>query len=484
MEASDELIQQRLTKLKNLRKSGRDPYAPSYDRSALIGEVLATFSPGGKAKVSGRLMAWREHGKSIFGDLRDATGSIQLFFSKDRLPDSFEALSMLDMGDIVGVSGELFKTRTGERTLKVDDWQMISKCVRPLPEKWHGLKNVELRYRQRYLDFMFSPETRKVFETRSQLISGIRRFLEKRNFVEVETPMMQSVPGGAVAKPFKTHHAALKRDLFLRIAPELYLKMLLVAGMDRVFELNRNFRNEGISTRHNPEFTMLEVYQAYSDVQGMRLLTEELISQLVKELYKKDEITFQEKKISFKQPWKQAGFFELLKKETGADCQKEATARAQAKKAGLASGKEVALPHVWDKLFEKTVQPKLVAPTFVLDYPIELCPLSKANPKDPKLADRFELFVAGVEIANAYSELNDAEEQRKRFKEQVKKRPKGKDQEFFADDDFVKALEYGMPPAGGLGIGIDRLVMLLTDSASIREVILFPMLRAETEDGS
>ena len=482
MQLLDDLVKQRLTNLERLRAAGRDPYRQSFQRSAAIGELLASFTPGVSVKIAGRLMAWREHGKTCFGDLRDQTGKLQLYFAQDRLGESFDLLSALDLGDILGVSGELFATRTGEKTVKVHDWTLVAKCLRPLPEKWHGLKDVEIRYRQRYLDLTVNAKVRELFETRSRMISAIRQFLDGRGFLEVETPMMQPVPGGAAARPFKTHHQALNLDLYLRIAPELYLKELLVGGLERVYELNRNFRNEGLSTRHNPEFTMLEVYQAYSDYAGMRLLTEELIATVARALHGGEAVPHREGTLSLKRPWRQATFFDLLKQATGADCRSETQARAHAARLGVLSGPTVPLAVVWDKLFEKAVQPTLMEPTFVLDYPVALCPLAKLKPSDPTLAERFELYIGGLELANAYSELNDPAEQARRFAEQVKSRPTGEAQEFFADEEFVRALEYGMPPAGGLGIGIDRLAMLLTNTSSIREVILFPTLKPETTE--
>ncbi|OGX39765.1 MAG: lysine--tRNA ligase [Omnitrophica WOR_2 bacterium RIFCSPHIGHO2_02_FULL_68_15] len=485
MQSLDDLVKQRLSNLDRLKAAGRDPYRQRFQPTAAIAELVATFTPGVSAKVAGRLMGYREHGKSIFADLHDQTGRLQLFFAKDALSDSFDLLSALDLGDVIGVAGELFATRTGEKTIKIHDWTILAKCLRPPPEKWHGLKDVESRYRQRYVDLFVNPSVRQVFETRSKLVAGIRRFLDARGFLEVETPMMQPVPGGAAARPFKTHHHALGMDLYLRIAPELYLKELLVGGLEKVYELNRNFRNEGLSPRHNPEFTMLEVYQAYSDYAGMRVLTEELITTLAQALVPQgrpsvvggEPIPHGQGTVSLARPWRQVTFFDLLREQTKADCRDEAQARAQAARVGLPSGPAVPLAAVWDKLFEKVAQPSLLDPTFVLDYPTALCPLSKTKPEDPTLAERFELYVGGLELANAYSELNDPAEQARRFADQVAQRPAGAEQEFFADDEFVKALEYGMPPAGGLGIGIDRLVMLLTNTATIRDVILFPTLK-------
>ena len=479
MQLLDDLVKQRLSNLERLKAAGQDPLRQRFQRTALIGELLSDFAPAVAARVAGRLMAWREHGKTAFADLRDQTGRLQLYFAQDRLPDSFELLKSLDLGDLIGVSGELFATRTGEKTLRVAEWVILAKSLRPLPEKWHGLKDVEIRYRQRYLDLIVNPGVRETFQRRSRMVAAIRRFLEARGFLEVETPMMQPVPGGAAARPFRTHHQALDLDLYLRVAPELYLKELLVGGFERVYELGRDFRNEGISTRHNPEFTMLEVYQAYSDYAGMRVLTEELITAVAQELHGGDTVPSGGGKLSLKRPWRQATFFELLKSATGVDCRNEVQARAAAARVGVPSGPAVPLAAVWDKLFEKAVQPTLVEPTFVLDYPIALCPLARRKLDDPTLAERFELYVGGLELANAYSELNDPIEQRERFAEQLKVRPSGAEQEFYADEAFVKALEYGMPPAGGLGIGIDRLAMLMTHTTTIREVILFPTLKPE-----
>lgn len=483
MQSLDDLVKQRLANLDRLRAAGQDPYRQRFTRTAGIGELVATFTPGVTARVAGRLMGYREHGKTIFADLHDQTGRIQLFFAKDALGEAFDLLSALDFWDVIGVAGELFATRTGEKTIRVTEWTIVAKCLRPPPEKWHGLKDVEQRYRQRYVDLFVNPAARQVFETRSRLVAGVRQFLDARGFLEVETPMMQPVPGGAAARPFVTHHQALGIDLYLRIAPELYLKELLVGGLEKVYELNRNFRNEGLSPRHNPEFTMLEVYQAYSDYAGMRVLTEELITTLAQAIHGGETIPHGRDALSLKRPWRQATFFELLREQTGADCRDEAQARAQAARVGLLSGPAVPLAAVWDKLFEKTVQPALLEPTFVLDYPVALCPLSKTKPDDPSLAERFELYVGGLELANAYSELNDPAEQQRRFAEQLKARPEGAPQEFFADDEFVKALEYGMPPAGGLGIGIDRLTMLLTNTSTIRDVILFPTLKPPQDAG-
>jgi len=382
---------------------------------------------------------------------------------------------LLDLGDIIGVEGGVLKTRTGEITVFADDITVLSKALLPPPEKWHGLKDVEIRYRQRYIDLSSNDDVMDLFLKRSNIIKSIRTFLDKRKFVEVETPMMQSIPGGAVAKPFTTHHNVLDMELFLRIAPELYLKRLLVGGMERVYEINRNFRNEGLSTRHNPEFTMIELYQAYSDYNGMMELTESLISGLAHDLYDSFEVPYGERTIDLSPPWQRSTFSELLSKYASVDLDDEEGLKAKGKELGMdvkGVHKDVIAEHIFGELVEK----ELWNPTFVIDYPVSICPLTKACDDNPDLAQRFEMYIATMELANSYSELNEPLEQGKRFREQVA----GSDTEGKIDEDFLTALKYGMPPAGGLGIGIDRLVMILTNSTSIRDVILFPLLRQQS----
>ena len=473
----DKFEQERLDKLQKLRKMGVEPYGKRYDNTQPIKSILDSFVPEQtdiKAKAAGRISTIRPHGKTVFLDIRDWTGKIQAYIKFDKVgTEKFELSKLFDLGDIVGVEGVLFKTRTGEITIYADDFTILTKSLLTPPEKWHGLKDVELRHRQRYVDLFTNTEVMETFLKRIKILKHIRRFLDDRCFVEVETPMMQSIPGGAVARPFITHHNALDIDLYLRIAPELYLKRLLVGGMERVYEINRNFRNEGISTRHNPEFTMMELYQAYSDYNGMMELTESLATSLVKELYGGYEIPFGERKIDMTPPWRRATFCELLKEHSGVSYEDEAGLVRKSKELGLET-QGVDHDNLANNIFEQVVEQTLNNPTFVLDYPTSICPLTKTCEYDPRFAQRFELYIASMEVANSYSELNDAPEQDKRFREQL-----GTEADIIGkvDEDFLTALKYGMPPAGGLGIGIDRLIMILTNNISIREVILFPLLK-------
>ncbi|MBU9889425.1 MAG: lysine--tRNA ligase [Candidatus Omnitrophica bacterium] len=420
-------------------------------------------------------MTRREMGKSTFCDLKDGSGRMQIYAKKDILgDDGYKAFRELSLGDIVGLEGELFTSKTGEQTIKVEKFERLSKIVRTLPEKWHGLKDVETRYRQRYVDLIANDEVRATFRTRSRIIREIRAFLDGQGFMEVETPMMQAIAGGARAKPFVTHHHALHADLFLRVAPELYLKRLLVGGFEKVYEINRNFRNEGISIRHNPEFTMLELYQAYADYTDMMEITEAVIHHLVVMLYGKEEIPYGDKTLNFKRPWKRVSFYGALQEATGMDL-RTCDVRDAATKLHVEFSKDMEDIDVLNEIFGEKVEKDLWEPTFVVDYPTVMTPLAKAKAEDPALVYRFELFIAKMEVANAFSELNDPEVQRQRLTEQ--KEIIGEHKEI--DEDFLTALEYAMPPAGGLGIGIDRLVMLLTNQGSIRDVILFPQLRPE-----
>jgi lysyl-tRNA synthetase class 2 len=474
MMEESELIKQRRSKLDAIVGSGVYPYGGRFETTASIGGLKEKFTEGVKASVAGRIMAFRSHGKSVFLDIKDSTGKIQAYIKEDAVgPELFAFLKNVDIGDFAGVKGETFKTRTGEPTIVVKEFTMLSKGLRPLPEKWHGLKDVETRYRQRYVDLIVNDDVRSVFVMRSRIVSHIRRFLDSRGFLEVETPMMQSMPGGAAGKPFKTHHEALGIDLYLRIAPELYLKRLLVGGLERVYEINRNFRNEGISVRHNPEFTMLEVYEAYSDCGGMMRLTEELVAGLAKDLLGKTEISYQGKAIDLSK-WETVSFAQLMAEQFGItpdDDQASWVRKLKAKGIEI-DGKDVSRTQIIN-IVGDLVEPKAGNhPVFVVDMFKEMCPLAKVKSSDPRLTDRFELYMGGMEIANAYSELNDPIEQRSRFMDEAKGEKRKN-----IDEDFVCALEYGMPPAGGLGIGIDRLVMILTDSASIRDVILFPQLK-------
>ncbi|OHB37441.1 MAG: lysine--tRNA ligase, partial [Planctomycetes bacterium GWA2_39_15] len=415
----DKFEQERIDKLQKLRESGIEPYGKRYDNTQPIKSVVECFVAERndiKVKAAGRISTMRPHGKTAFLDIRDWTGKMQVYIKLDKVgPEKFEMFKLLDLGDIVGVEGVLFKTRTGEITIYADDFTILAKSLLMPPEKWHGLKDVELRHRQRYVDLFTNPEVMETFLKRIKIMKHIRMFLDERSFVEVETPMMQSIPGGAVARPFITHHNALDIDLYLRIAPELYLKRLLVGGMERVYEINRNFRNEGISTRHNPEFTMMELYQAYSDYNGMMELTESLITSLVKELYGGYEIPFGERKINMTPPWRRATFCELLKEHGGVSFEDEEGLIRKSKELGLET-KGVDRDNMANNIFEQVVEHTLCNPTFVLDYPTSICPLTKACENDPHFAQRFELYIASMEVANSYSELNDAIEQDKRLR--------------------------------------------------------------------
>jgi lysyl-tRNA synthetase class 2 len=443
-----------------------------------IASFLEPFEAGKKVRTAGRLMARRIMGKSTFCDLKDGSARIQIYGKKDLLGDKdYDFFTSLSIGDFIGLEGELFVTKMGERSIKIEKFQRLTKIVRTLPEKWHGLKDVEIRYRHRYIDLIVNDEVRHTFKTRSKILRDIRQYLEERGFMEVETPMMQPIPGGARAKPFVTHHNTLHRNLYLRVAPELYLKRLLVGGFEKIYELNRNFRNEGISTRHNPEFTMLELYQAYADYTDVMTLTEDLLCHLVHRLYGREEIPYGDKSIGFKRPWKRISFYEALREKTGLNL-KSTNVREAARSLGLEIDPETEEVDILNEIFAEKVEGDLWDPVFVIDYPTIMTPLAKAKEEDPSLVYRFELFIANMEIANAFSELNDPAVQRERFMAQKEEIGEHK----IIDEDFLTALEYGMPPAGGLGIGIDRLVMLLTNQHSIREVILFPQLKPEAEE--
>jgi len=476
----NEIIQQRTAKLDALKGKNVPLYPAKVPAHIRIGEALNSFEEGKKVTLCGRVMANRAHGKVNFMDLRDATGKIQLYIKQDVVGAQKAALlGELDIADILSVSGELFKTHTGEFTVKVADFTVLAKALRPLPEKWHGLKDVELRYRQRYLDLLSNEDVKKVFLLRSRIIQAIRSFLDTRGFLEVETPMMHDIAGGAAGRPFKTFHNEYSMDLYLRIAPELYLKRLLVAGLDRVYEINRSFRNEGVSTRHNPEFTMLEVYQAYADYEDMINLTQDLICHVAKEVLGKEELIYQGKVIDLKTPWRRQSFAGLVKDKFGICPQDDPQAmlvKLQAR--GIARDQNRLSRSQINKIVEDALEADLlVNPTFITDYFTSLCPLAKTKEDNPLISERFELYLAGMEVANAYSELNNPLEQRQRFEEEV--RELNAEEKKSVDEDYLLALEHGMPPAGGLGIGIDRLVMLLCDQPSIRDVILFPLLRTQ-----
>ena len=471
---------QRQEKLSRFRDLGVDPYGGRYEGAEQADDIKGRFKEGDesqRAKCVGRIVLLRDIGSLIFMTLRDWSGTIQTGLSKKLLGDRWPLAKLLELGDIIGAEGQLGKTKTGEITIWADSVTLLSKSLLPPPEKFHGLSDIDLRYRQRYVDLWANPEVMELFKKRSSIIATIREFLKSRGFLEVETPMMQREAGGAAAKPFITHHNTLDMDLFLRIAPELFLKRLLVGGMEKVFEINRNFRNEGLSTRHNPEFTMLELYQAYADYNVMMDLTEELICLLVEKYCGSEHVKFGEMTVDYSKPWRRATYAELLKEHGDCDIDDIGSVRGKAKKIGL---EEASMDDavIINEVFEATVEDKLISPTFVMDYPAALCPLTKRKKDHPDIAERFELYMGTMELANAYTELNDPAVQQENFKIQLR----GQEETMAKmDADFITALKYGMPPAGGLGIGIDRLVMVLTGAVSIRDVVLFPLLRPVSE---
>jgi lysyl-tRNA synthetase class 2 len=491
MEDHNELIQQRFKKLDEISQLGARPYAGRYEVTASAQGLIDAH--GGKTRedleqskeqvsLAGRIVAMRSFGKACFCHIQDGSGRIQLYFQKNTLGDaSFTLFRKLDIGDFIGVKGFLFRTKTNELTVDVEAFVLLAKSLRPLPEKWHGLTDVEIRYRQRYVDLIVNPEVKRVFVLRTRIIQAIRSFLNARGFLEVETPMMQSIPGGATARPFRTHHNALGMDLFLRIAPELYLKRLLVGGFERVYEINRNFRNEGISTRHNPEFTMLEFYLAYADYRDLITMTEQMISSVAKDVLGTTVVEYEGHRIDLTPPWKTMTYLDSLRAVGIPEEVLESADHARTHALRLGAKLKGGEPHgkVLNEIFEALVEPNLVQPTFITDYPTDISPLSKRREDAPQFVERFELFVAGREIANAFSELNDPVDQKGRFLSQVREREAGDEEAHQMDEDFIRALEYGMPPAAGEGIGIDRMVMLFTGSPSIRDVILFPQMKKE-----
>ncbi len=479
-----DILMVRRKKLKELQNHEKDPFhVVRYEVTHQTGEVIDSFVEleGKTVKVAGRLMAKRGMGKSSFCDLHDRDGKIQLFFRINDLGEAaYEEFKKLDIGDIIGITGVVFKTRMGEISIRVSEYTLLSKSLRPLPEKFHGLKDTDTRYRQRYLDLIVNPEIKKNFILRSKIISAIRRFLDDKGFLEVDTPILNPVPGGAAARPFITHHNTLDMDMYLRIAPELYLKRLIVGGMEKVYEMGRMFRNEGMSVKHNPEFTLLEVYEAYTDYKGMMELTEGLFTYIAEKVFGTLKITYQGKEIDLSLPWCRMTMTEAVKKYTGIDFD---TVSSQAQALEIAKGKGLEITdnpskgEILNRLFEEFVEGNLVQPTFILDYPVEVSPLTKRKPNRPELTERFELFITGREMANAYSELNDPIDQKDRFLDQVKKREQGDEEANMMDEDYIIALEHGLPPTGGLGVGIDRLIMLFTDSHSIRDILLFPTMK-------
>jgi len=476
----DDITEHRREKLKRIRQKGIDTYPHRYHRSHTTKEAIALFKRGDDRGVSlaGRIMACRDMGKATFIDIRDSSGSIQAYLRRDLLGDRYELIKQCDVGDIIGVSGNVFKTHAGEITLKVSDFTLLAKSLHPLPEKWHGLTDVEKRYRQRYLDLISNEEIGRIFVLRSRVISAIRRFLDARGFIEVETPVLHPVAGGALARPFTTHHHTLDQDLYLRIATELYLKRLIVGGLDRVYEIGRIFRNEGISTKHNPEFTMLESYEAYTDYNDVMAMVEEMVSHVARRVLRRTRVSFAGNSIDFAPPWRRITLRDAIKEGCDIDFLEHAdeqSLRTAIRDKGLAVDDSPSWAKLIDKLISTFVEPGLIRPTFVMDYPIELSPLAKRKLESERLVERFEAFAGGMELANAFTELNDPVEQRDRFMEQERLRALLGDEEAErVDEDFLVALESGMPPTGGLGMGIDRLVMLLTDQQSIRDVILHP----------
>jgi lysyl-tRNA synthetase class 2 len=489
METASDLVQKRHEKIEALKRAGLNLYPNDFKASHTIAEIREilrsapeTLTEQGPCfAVAGRMMAVNHFGKAAFVRVRDRSGQLQVYLRRDRIgEEAFALFKQLDIGDFVGLKGTLFQTRTGEWTLLADSLQLLAKAVRPLPEKFHGLRDPEKRYRQRYLDLVMNPDVREIFIRRSAMIQEIRAFFLERGFLEVETPMMQPIPGGAEATPFKTHHNALGMDLYLRIAPELYLKRLVVGGFERVFEINRNFRNEGVSTQHNPEFTMLEFYQAYATYTDLMDLSEELLARVAQKITGSTTVMYQGQTIEFAGPWRRLSLLDALVEIGGLDrdllgdrmgliefaAQRQVTITKTGK-----TGKVIT------KLFDTLVQPHLIQPTFITGYPTEISPLSRRRDTSPDLTERFELFIGGREIANGFSELNDPADQRERFLQQVREREAGDAEAHWMDDDYIEALEYGMPPTAGEGIGIDRLAMLLSDAASIREVILFPHMK-------
>ncbi|WP_164215564.1 lysine--tRNA ligase [Virgibacillus sp. YIM 98842] len=490
-EELNEHMQVRREKMQMLREQGMDPFGGKFERTNLAEDLKDAYNQFSKEEleekqeqvtIAGRMMTKRGKGKAGFAHIQDLSGQIQLYVRKDTVgEDKYEIFQSMDLGDIVGVTGVMFKTNVGELSVKATDIQLLTKALRPLPEKYHGLKDIEQRYRQRYLDLITNMDSKDTFVLRSKILQSMRRYLDGQGFLEVETPMMHSIPGGAAARPFETHHNALDIQLYMRIAIELHLKRLIVGGLEKVYEIGRVFRNEGVSTRHNPEFTMIELYEAYADYEDIMALTENLIAHIAKEVHGTTKITYDNQEIDLEPKWTRLHIVDAIKKETGVDFWKHMSdeeAHSFAKEHDVAVQDSMTFGHIVNEFFEQKVEETLIQPTFIYGHPVEISPLAKKNKEDERFTDRFELFIVGREHANAFSELNDPIDQRERFEAQVKERAEGNDEAHLMDEDFLEALEYGMPPTGGLGIGIDRLVMLLTNSPSIRDVLLFPQMRS------
>lgn len=479
-----EQAQFRRAKLAELQQQGNDPFQKvKYDVTHHSTDITENFEKmeGQSVSLAGRLMSKRGMGKVSFCDMQDRLGRIQLYVRRDNVgEEEYKEFKKLDLGDLIGVEGTVFRTQKGEISIQVMKYTLLAKSLLPLPEKWHGLKDVDTRYRQRYLDLIVNPGSRDALEKRSKIVSAMRRYLDTRGYMEVETPVLNTIPGGAAARPFITHHNTLDIDMYLRIATELHLKRLIVGGMEKVYEIGRIFRNEGMDTKHNPEFTTIELYEAYTDYYGMMDLAENMVRAIAQEVLGTTHITYQGQEIDLETPWKRWTMTEAVKHYTGIDfdtIKTDEEAIAAAKSVGIEIEGEMARGNVLNLLFEEKVEENLVQPTFIMDYPVEVSPLTKRKPDKPELTERFELFVTGRELANAYSELNDPIDQRERFMRQMELRAKGDEEANMIDEDFLTALEYGMPPTGGIGMGIDRLVMLLTDSPSIRDVLFFPTMK-------
>ena len=488
----DDITRQKLEKMEALRATGIEPFPYGYHRTQTTLQALEIVeqnkeilaSQEFRVDVAGRILAKRGMGKTAFMDLRDGSGKIQLFFRINNLGNKYDLVKDIDIGDIIGAKGKLFLTRSGEPTIEVGDFTLLAKALQPLPEKWHGLSDVEKRYRQRYLDLISNPEIKKIFETRSKIISAIRDFLNKRGFLEVETPVFQPEAGGATARPFITHHNTLDRDFFLRIALELHLKRLIIGGFDKVYEMGRIFRNEGIDFKHNPEFTMLETYEAYADYQDVMKMVEEMISTVCQEVTGTQKVEFNGHTIDFTPPWKRMELRQAVIQYAGLDYNQfpdTESLKAEMLRRGMQFDLKKERGKLIDELISTYVDPNMIQPTILYDYPIELSPLAKKKPGDEKTVERFEAYAGGMEIANAFTELNDPLDQRQRFQKQMEERAAGDEEAPQMDEDFLLAMEHGMPPTGGLGVGIDRIVMIFTNQQSIREVILFPTLREEKE---
>ncbi len=490
-----ELLRIRRNKLDELRDLGVDPFGTKFIRTHHAGDILAQYGEWSneelepqeiEVSLAGRIMQKRGMGKAAFAHIQDLTGKIQIYVRKDTVPENqWAAFDLLDIGDLIGVQGIVFKTKTGETSVKVRELTVLTKSLLPLPDKFHGLKDVETRYRQRYVDLIVNPDVQKTFITRSKIIQSMRRYLDERGYLEVETPTLHAIAGGAAARPFITHHNALDMELYMRIAIELHLKRLIVGGLEKVYEIGRVYRNEGISTRHNPEFTMIELYEAYADYTDIMDLTENLIAHIAQEVLGTQKIVYQGQEVDLTPPWRRVSMTDLIREAVGIDFTAQMSdeeAHRLAKEHKVPVEPHMSFGHIVNAFFETFVEHTLIQPTFVTGHPVAISPLAKKNDQDPRFTDRFELFIVAREHANAFTELNDPIDQRQRFEAQLKEKAAGNDEAHEMDEDFIRALEYGMPPTGGLGIGVDRLVMLLTDSPSIRDVLLFPHMRERAEE--